>query len=214
MTPLTFSNPLKFGTDSTIMPKVDLPSSTERERALETSRETRTWSLRGVLQRGPARVGAVATADGRMKARRQRFFPSRSRPGIDRGQDRKCQIVTSLNSFVVCFSLVSMADVQKIRNAQRACGPATILAIGTANPPNCAYQDDFPDYYFSITESQRKTELKEKFKRICMYSHELLFYLMTIILPHLWVIFFFIFKESFNLWYSLLIILFIIRPRH
>ncbi|XP_023900628.2 chalcone synthase [Quercus suber] len=63
-----------------------------------------------------------------------------------------------------------MGDVQKIRNAQRACGPATILAIGTANPPNCAYQDDFPDYYFSITESQRKTELKEKFKRICEKS--------------------------------------------
>ncbi|KAK4589257.1 hypothetical protein RGQ29_020026 [Quercus rubra] len=63
-----------------------------------------------------------------------------------------------------------MADVQKIRNAQWACGPATILAIGTANPPNCAYQDDFPDYYFSITESQRKTELKEKFKRICEKS--------------------------------------------
>ena len=187
MTPLTFRNPLKFGTDSTITPKVDLPSSTERERALETSRETRTWSLRGVLQRGPVCVGAVATADGRMKARRRRFFPSRSRPGIDRGQDRKCQIVTSLNSFVVCFSLVSMADVQKIRNAQWACGPATILAIGTANPPNCAYQDDFPDYYFSITESQRKTELKEKFKRICMYSHKLLFYLMKIILSHLWV---------------------------
>ncbi|KAF3943177.1 hypothetical protein CMV_030233, partial [Castanea mollissima] len=64
------------------------------------------------------------------------------------------------------FSLASMADVQKIRNAQGACGPATILAIGTANPPNCAYQDDFPDYYFSITKGQHKTELKEKFKRI------------------------------------------------
>ncbi|KAL0011618.1 hypothetical protein SO802_006726 [Lithocarpus litseifolius] len=63
-----------------------------------------------------------------------------------------------------------MADVQKIRNAQRACGPATILAFGTANPPNCAYHEDFPDYYFTISKSQHKTELKEKFKRICKKS--------------------------------------------
>ena len=71
MTPLTFSNPLKFGPDSAITSKVDLPFSTEieRERALKTLRETCTRSLRGVLQRGPVRVGAVATADGRTKAR-------------------------------------------------------------------------------------------------------------------------------------------------
>ncbi|GAB4858564.1 hypothetical protein Ancab_010038 [Ancistrocladus abbreviatus] len=49
----------------------------------------------------------------------------------------------------------------------RADGPATILAIGTAVPPNCNYQADFPDYYFRVTNSEHMTDLKEKFKRIC-----------------------------------------------
>ncbi|KAJ7965552.1 Chalcone synthase [Quillaja saponaria] len=45
--------------------------------------------------------------------------------------------------------------------------PATILAIGTANPPNCMYQDDFTDFYFRVTKSDHMTDLKKKFKRIC-----------------------------------------------
>ncbi|GAB4858560.1 Chitin synthase, class 1 [Ancistrocladus abbreviatus] len=49
----------------------------------------------------------------------------------------------------------------------RADGPATILAIGTAVPPNCNYQADFPDYYFRVTNSEHRTDLKEKFKCIC-----------------------------------------------
>ncbi|ESR36961.1 Chalcone synthase C2 [Citrus sinensis] len=44
---------------------------------------------------------------------------------------------------------------------------ATILAVGTATPPNCFYQADYPDFYFRATNSEHKTELKEKFKRIC-----------------------------------------------
>ncbi|GAB4826082.1 Chitin synthase, class 2 [Ancistrocladus abbreviatus] len=51
--------------------------------------------------------------------------------------------------------------------AQKAEGPATVLAIGTAVPPNCIPQADFPDYYFRVTNSEHMTELKEKFKRIC-----------------------------------------------
>ncbi|GAB4859155.1 Chitin synthase, class 2 [Ancistrocladus abbreviatus] len=51
--------------------------------------------------------------------------------------------------------------------AQKAKSPATVLAIGTAVPPNCISQADFPDYYFSLTNSEHITELKEKFKRIC-----------------------------------------------
>ncbi|GAB4847377.1 Chitin synthase, class 2 [Ancistrocladus abbreviatus] len=58
-------------------------------------------------------------------------------------------------------------SVQEIRQAQRSDGPATILAIGTANPPNCVYQADYPDYYFRMTNSEHMTELKEKFKRMC-----------------------------------------------
>ncbi|KAJ1414945.1 Thiolase-like [Sesbania bispinosa] len=59
-----------------------------------------------------------------------------------------------------------MVSVSEIRNAQRAEGPATILAIGTANPPNCVEQSTYPDYYFRITNSEHKTELKEKFQRM------------------------------------------------
>lgn len=63
-----------------------------------------------------------------------------------------------------------MASVQEIRKAQRAEGPATILAIGTATPTNCVNQADYPDYYFRITNSDHMTELKDKFKRMCMLS--------------------------------------------
>lgn len=62
--------------------------------------------------------------------------------------------------------MVSVADIRK---AQRAQGPATVLAIGTATPANCVYQADYPDYYFRITNSEHLTELKEKFKRMCTW---------------------------------------------
>ncbi|KAL9260380.1 Chalcone synthase-like protein [Drosera capensis] len=60
-----------------------------------------------------------------------------------------------------------MAFMKKMREAQRADGVATILAIGTAVPPNVFHQDEFPDYYFRVTKSEHLTDLKEKFKRIC-----------------------------------------------
>ncbi|VFQ92286.1 unnamed protein product [Cuscuta campestris] len=60
-----------------------------------------------------------------------------------------------------------MVTVEEVRKAQRAEGPATIMAIGTANPPNCVDQRTYPDYYFRITNSDHMTELKAKFKRIC-----------------------------------------------
>lgn len=60
-----------------------------------------------------------------------------------------------------------MASIQSIRKAQRADGPATIMAIGTANPPHAVDQSTYPDFYFRITNNEHKVELKEKFKRIC-----------------------------------------------
>nr|ACX31605.1 chalcone synthase [Lilium hybrid cultivar] len=57
--------------------------------------------------------------------------------------------------------------VEEVRKAQRAQGPATVLAIGTATPSNVFYQSDYPDYYFRITQSEHLTDLKEKFKRMC-----------------------------------------------
>ncbi|CAM0876128.1 unnamed protein product [Alopecurus aequalis] len=40
-----------------------------------------------------------------------------------------------------------MATVHQIRRAQRADGPAAVLAIGTANPESFMLQDDYADYY-------------------------------------------------------------------
>ncbi|KAG6422256.1 hypothetical protein SASPL_118821 [Salvia splendens] len=60
-----------------------------------------------------------------------------------------------------------MANMEEIRRAQRASGPATVLAIGTATPPNYVEQSTFPDYYFRVTNSEHKVDLKNKFKRIC-----------------------------------------------
>ncbi|XP_057447719.1 chalcone synthase-like [Lotus japonicus] len=60
-----------------------------------------------------------------------------------------------------------MEYLEKIREAQRARGPATILAIGTATPSNCIYQADFADYFFQVTKSDHMTQLKTKLKRIC-----------------------------------------------
>nr|Q9ZS41.1 RecName: Full=Chalcone synthase 1; AltName: Full=DcCHS1; AltName: Full=Naringenin-chalcone synthase 1 [Daucus carota]CAA07244.1 carrot chalcone synthase 1 [Daucus carota] len=63
-----------------------------------------------------------------------------------------------------------MVTVNEFRKAQRAEGPATVLAIGTATPPNCVDQSAYADYYFRITNSEDKPELKEKFRRMCEKS--------------------------------------------
>ncbi|XP_074276972.1 chalcone synthase-like [Silene latifolia] len=53
-----------------------------------------------------------------------------------------------------------MRDLEKCR--------ATILSIGTANPPNEMTQDEFITFYFRVTKWGKDTShLKEKFKRIC-----------------------------------------------
>ncbi|KAH9291615.1 hypothetical protein KI387_043196 [Taxus chinensis] len=65
---------------------------------------------------------------------------------------------------------MNMEDVEAFRKAQRADGPAAVLAIGTATPPNSIEQSSYPDYYFRITNSEHKAELKEKFKRMCEKS--------------------------------------------
>lgn len=65
--------------------------------------------------------------------------------------------------------MAATMTVEEVRNAQRAEGPATVLAIGTATPANCVYQADYPDYYFKITKSDHMADLKEKFKRMCKY---------------------------------------------
>ncbi|MFS7999265.1 putative chalcone synthase [Helianthus anomalus] len=60
-----------------------------------------------------------------------------------------------------------MVNIQEFRNAQRAEGLATIMAIGIATPPNGVLQSTYPDDYFRVTKSEHMIDLKEKFKRIC-----------------------------------------------
>ncbi|XP_051200306.1 bisdemethoxycurcumin synthase [Lolium perenne] len=59
------------------------------------------------------------------------------------------------------------STVAEIRRSQRADGPAAVLAIGTANPPNCVSQEEYPDYYFRVTRSEHLTDLKQKLKTMC-----------------------------------------------
>lgn len=65
--------------------------------------------------------------------------------------------------------MASMGNIMESRQA-RGRGPAAILAIGTANPPNIFYQSDYPDFYFRATKSEHLTHLKDKFKRMCEKS--------------------------------------------
>ncbi|KAI8537698.1 hypothetical protein RHMOL_Rhmol09G0044700 [Rhododendron molle] len=63
-----------------------------------------------------------------------------------------------------------MVSVEDVRKAQRVEGSATVMAIGTSTPQNCINQSMYPNYYFQITKSEHKTELKEKFQRVCDIS--------------------------------------------
>ncbi|KAJ0031732.1 hypothetical protein Pint_13508 [Pistacia integerrima] len=60
-----------------------------------------------------------------------------------------------------------MVNVDEVRNAQRAEGTATIMAIGTANPPNVYDQSSYPDTYFRMTNTEHMTQVKNKMQRIC-----------------------------------------------
>nr|WJJ53766.1 polyketide synthase 1 [Garcinia xanthochymus] len=60
--------------------------------------------------------------------------------------------------------------IDSAQNGHQSRGSANILAIGTANPPNVIMQEDYPDFYFKVTNSEHLTDLKEKFKRICVKS--------------------------------------------
>ncbi|XP_031263011.1 chalcone synthase-like [Pistacia vera] len=60
-----------------------------------------------------------------------------------------------------------MVNVDELRNAQRADGTATIMAIATANPPNVYDQSTYPDAYFRMTNAEHLTHLKNKMQLIC-----------------------------------------------
>ncbi|KAG8493846.1 hypothetical protein CXB51_011155 [Gossypium anomalum] len=58
---------------------------------------------------------------------------------------------------------VWMGSLDTMKENRR--GRAAVLAIGTANPPHCFYQVDYPDFYFRVTKSHHLTSLKDKFRR-------------------------------------------------
>ncbi|KAM3196281.1 hypothetical protein ACQJBY_072127 [Aegilops geniculata] len=64
-------------------------------------------------------------------------------------------------------SSIPATTVGEIRVAQRADGPAAVLSIGTANPPHCVPQGDYPNYYFRVTNSDHLTDLKPTFAKLC-----------------------------------------------
>nr|ATZ81764.1 chalcone synthase [Iris domestica] len=53
---------------------------------------------------------------------------------------------------------------------ERSFGRAAVLGLGTANPPSSIEQSTFPDFYFNVTNSEHKIDLKKKFTRICNSS--------------------------------------------
>ncbi|XP_044983943.1 bisdemethoxycurcumin synthase-like [Hordeum vulgare subsp. vulgare] len=71
---------------------------------------------------------------------------------------------------VLLGNLTASPAATAIRQAQRADGPASVLAIGTANPANCVRQDEYADFYFRVTNAEHLTKLKSKLHRICKNS--------------------------------------------
>lgn len=115
------------------------------------SLRTRPSNLPKPSQGGRAGFKTNTTFNGSCHPTRKKRFPFRS----------------SLRKSASPSSESSMVSVEEIRKAQRADGPATVLAIGTATPPHSVLQADYPDYYFRITKSEHMTDLKEKFRRMC-----------------------------------------------
>ncbi|XP_042497191.1 chalcone synthase 2-like [Macadamia integrifolia] len=60
---------------------------------------------------------------------------------------------------------VNGGEMSEVQGGQG--GPATVLAIGTANPSLCTLMCDFPDFLFKATKSEHKPLLKEKLRRLC-----------------------------------------------
>ncbi|KAJ1255357.1 hypothetical protein BS78_K254500 [Paspalum vaginatum] len=73
----------------------------------------------------------------------------------------------SLRQLLKKSTMAATTGVREIRCAQRGDGPAAVLGIGTANPAHCLLQDDFPDYYFRVTNKEHLTDLKDTFKKLC-----------------------------------------------
>lgn len=54
---------------------------------------------------------------------------------------------------------------------KRAEGPASILSIGKAVPPTEFLQSEYPDFFFNVTNSNDKPNLKARFAKICQNSN-------------------------------------------
>lgn len=69
--------------------------------------------------------------------------------------------------YLIGSHAASANAVAKIRQGQRADGPASVLAIGTANPATCVRQSDYVDFYCRLTKSEHDAVVKAKLKRLC-----------------------------------------------
>ncbi|KAJ0025617.1 hypothetical protein Pint_07495 [Pistacia integerrima] len=58
-----------------------------------------------------------------------------------------------------------MVTVEEVCRAQRAEGTATVMAIGTVNPPTIYEQSAYPNAYFRMTNSEHLTLVKNKMQR-------------------------------------------------
>ncbi|KAJ0989097.1 hypothetical protein J5N97_007453 [Dioscorea zingiberensis] len=61
-----------------------------------------------------------------------------------------------------------MVGIQANIHEEKPTGLASIMAIGTANPPNVFDQSTFADYFFRMTNNEHKEALKAKFNRIAL----------------------------------------------
>ncbi|KAJ0087452.1 hypothetical protein Patl1_07611 [Pistacia atlantica] len=59
-----------------------------------------------------------------------------------------------------------MVTVEEVCRAQRAEGTATVMVIGTANPPTIYEQSAYPNAYFRMTNSEHLTLVKNKMQRM------------------------------------------------
>ena len=81
----------------------------------------------------------------------------------------------SLRTLIFLFFLAKMVTVADARRAQRAEGPATIMALGTAPPPKCVEQRTFPAYYFRLTDIAHMTDPIVKVNRMRKYIYPFCF---------------------------------------
>eukprot|EP00249_Psilotum_nudum_P005000 c18494_g1_i1 orf=186-374(+) len=58
--------------------------------------------------------------------------------------------------------IVESPEIMTERKIEKPTGRASVLAIGTANPPNVVEQSTYSEFYFNVTNNNHMTNLKKK----------------------------------------------------